>query len=1064
VATFVATFRRLLSLEKEKTCKSGLLRDQGTATQADENRRKLTVVPICTNCGHENPAGATFCNACAASLIRFQGSREQRKVVTVLFCDVAGSTALAESVDPEVLRALLARYFERMRGIVEYHGGVVEKFAGDAVMAVFGLPAVHEDDAVRALRSAAEMRDALPQLGIEGRLGVATGEIVTGTRERLATGDAVNVAARLEQAAQPGEILVGEQTLRLARHAAEVEVVEPLMLKGKREPVPAWRLLSVANETLPRPPGSVLVGREQELLLLADAWQRVRSDRRCELVSVVGEAGVGKSRLVAEHLARLEALVVRGRCLPYGEGITYWPVVEILEQLAPRIGDLELDSAVDDALEGLVAGDATVPTDEIGWAFRRMLEAIAVRQPLVVVFDDIQWGEEAFLDLIEQVVVLAAHAPIHLLCLSRPELLDRRPGWGGILRLAPLADADAERLIDARLAGRALEHQSRLQILAAAGGNPLFVEEMAAMLLESATDVVSVPPSIQALLAARLEQLDPAERIVLERAAVEGEIFHRGAVQTLTPEESHLTTRLISLVRKELIRPDRSPRAGQDGFRFRHLLIRDAAYAGLSKASRAELHERFASWLEEHAADLAELEEIAGYHLEQAYRYHTELAPSNDSVRRLGERAAERLLEAGRRASSRWDVIAAIPLLERAASLFERDDLRRLRLLPELATDLLAAKQQLRAEAVAREAVQATSEAADAFTQAHAQLAMLRVSWRDPAAGMKGEDICRAAIRTFEQLGDEAGLADAWRTLGELHGERYDMAAQEQALAKALAHASRANDPRAETIVRIIYGLALMEGPEPFDQISQVQQRNLEWARANRSRRLEAASLVLGGRLRAMQGYFDEARALVAQARALFEQLGITMGLSAVARWSGEVEELSGDFAAAEKEYRTAAEICERAGDRNGTGWVALSLARLADLQGRPEQAQKLARIGKRNLPRDDRWLRKEQRLRHAREMARREKSEKAVRLADEAVALATPPGAALERATTLKDAADVLASIGHADQAASIAREALQLYEQKGNLVAASRTRTMLTALKNADLSHRSMVELTTD
>src|SRR5437016_4906184 len=287
---------------------------------------------VCASCGHELPEGAKFCLECGAPVAPAAAQREQRKTVTILSCDIAGSTALGESTDPEALRALLARYFERMKGIVESHGGSVEKFIGDAVMAVFGVPAVHEDDALRACRAAVEMREALPELGVEGRIGVMTGEVVTGTEERLATGDAVNVAARLEQAAQPGEVLIGEPTLALVGGAVEVEPVDPLELKGKAEPVPAYRLLNV-HDAPERRHEALFVGRERELALVGEAWERVQAEQRCELVTVVGDAGVGKSRLAAEALASLEATVVRGRCLPYGEGITYWPVVEVLKQL-----------------------------------------------------------------------------------------------------------------------------------------------------------------------------------------------------------------------------------------------------------------------------------------------------------------------------------------------------------------------------------------------------------------------------------------------------------------------------------------------------------------------------------------------------------------------------------------------------------------------------------------------------------------------------------------------------------------------------------------------------------
>jgi class 3 adenylate cyclase len=326
-------------------------------------------VAICASCGQANPEGARFCNACAASLDAAPAEREQRKTVSIVFCDITGSTELGESTDPEALRALLARYFERMRGIVESHGGSVEKFIGDAVMAVFGVPVTHEDDALRACRAAVEMRDALPELGIAGRLGVNTGEVVTGTEERLATGDAVNVAARLEQAAAPGEVLIGEETLRLVRAAVSVGEERRLDLKGKADPVGAYPLLGVTGE-LERSFSTPMVGRERELQGLRDAFARADADRSCQLFTILGSAGVGKSRLAAEFLAALEAQVVRGRCLSYGEGITYWPVVEIVKQFGTL---LEGDAAR--PLRSLLGeSELSVSAEEIAWGFRKLLE------------------------------------------------------------------------------------------------------------------------------------------------------------------------------------------------------------------------------------------------------------------------------------------------------------------------------------------------------------------------------------------------------------------------------------------------------------------------------------------------------------------------------------------------------------------------------------------------------------------------------------------------------------------------------------------------------------------
>jgi class 3 adenylate cyclase len=576
-----------------------------------------------------------------------------RKVVTVLFCDVVGSTALGESVDPEALQGLLARYFERMKGIVESHGGAVEKFIGDAVMAVFGVPVAHEDDALRACRAAVEMRDALPELGVAGRIGVNTGEVLAGTEERLATGDAVNVAARLEQAAAPGEVLIAAETLALAGAAVEVAKERLLELKGKSESVPAHLLVAV-REAPERSHASRFVGRERELQQLLDAWERARAGPGCELVTVAGDAGVGKSRLVSEALARLDARAVRGRCLSYGEGITYWPVVEVVKQLDALPDDTEAANAI----RSLLGERETVSgTDEIAWAFRKLLEEQA---PVVVCFDDVQWGEETFLDLVESTVLLSTGAPILLVCVTRPELLDRRSSWPATLRLEPLPEEQA-----AVLVGKTVSDSLRQKIVRASGGNPLFLTEMV-MLSDERGDEVEVPPTLRALLAARLDQLDEPERRVLERGAIEGELFHRGSVQALAPEETQITPRLAALVRRDLVRPDRPQLPREDAYRFRHLLIRDAAYDALPKAIRSDLRRRFAAWLEERGRSLVELDEILGYHLEQAVRYQAELSRPDPELALV---AGDRLAAAGRRAEGRADSRAAASLIERALVL-----------------------------------------------------------------------------------------------------------------------------------------------------------------------------------------------------------------------------------------------------------------------------------------------------------------------------------------------------------------------------------------------------------
>ena len=622
---------------------------------------------ICPSCGQTNPEGFKFCGNCAAPLTPAPQAREQRKTVTVLFCDVTGSTSLGETSDPEALRALLARYFERMKGIVEAHGGSVEKFIGDAVMAVFGVPQVHEDDALRAVRAAIEMRDALPGLGIQARIGVNTGEVVAGTAERLATGDAVNVAARLQQAAAPQEILIGEDTYELVEGVVDAQQVEPLTLKGKVRPVIAYLLLSLTGIPTRRNDAR-MVGRATELRRLHDAYDQAQRDRSCQLFTILGNAGVGKSRVVHEFREGLDATMVTGVCLSYGDGITYWPVVDVVQQLLALRPGLKLD---ENLASLLVEQSFTAPSDQIAWSFRKLLEDTARERPLVVVFDDLQWAEPKFLDLIEHVADLSRDVPILLLCMARPDLLDRRPTWAGgklnatTLLLEPLSGVESAEMVEALVGG--MSEHARERVVEAAEGNPLFVEEMVALVRDSGDENVRVPPTIHALLAARLDQLDAPEREVLERGSIEGRLFHRGAVEAMYPEEHQVGSRLTALVRKDLVRPDKADLPGEDAFRFRHLLIRDAAYDALPKSTRADLHQMFARWLEEFGTDLPELDEILGYHLEQACRYAQELGQPVDP--NLASRARERLASAGRRALARGDHNAQENLLHRAGEL-----------------------------------------------------------------------------------------------------------------------------------------------------------------------------------------------------------------------------------------------------------------------------------------------------------------------------------------------------------------------------------------------------------
>jgi len=1000
-------------------------------------------VATCAGCGKEVSGDFAFCPFCGEALPEASPrGRETRKVVTVLFCDLTGSTELGERLDPEALRSLLARYFERMAGIVERHGGSVEKFIGDAVMAVFGVPVVHEDDALRALRAALEMRDALPELGVEGRIGVMTGEVVTGTAERLATGDAVNVAARLEQAAEPGEILVGDETFRLARDAAEVESIPPLELKGKSEPLRAHRLIAVhGDEAFARRLDTPLVGRETELGRLRYAFDQAQGDRSCQLFTILGAAGVGKSRLAAEFLGSIdEAIVVRGRCLPYGEGITYWPVVEVVKQLP----EVELEESTAHGIRTLLGEEQVAAKEEIARAFRMLLQTVAAEQTVVCVFDDVHWGEQTFLDLVEHVADLSRDAPILLLCIARPELLESRPGWAGgkvnstSVLLEPLGPEEAERMLESITH---LDEATRARILDAAEGNPLFVEQMVALVGDGSSGAVTVPPTIQALLSARLEQLDEAERVVLERGAVEGRIFHHGAVQALAPEEPEVTTRLTSLVRKELVRPDKPQFPGEDAFRFRHVLIRDAAYDALPKSTRADLHERYATWLNGNGSHLVELEELLGYHLEQAYYCRVDLGLSSDGTVALGQEAGKRLAVAGRRAFDRFDMSAAINLLGRATAVLPVDDPVRSEQLALLGRALVEAGDWERAKIALEEARERADAAGErrVAAEVEVELAFLTLHTESDVTHAAIEARLAAAMRTFEEIGDEAGLASTLTASSRLPFWRGDIVASIEQEERAVAHARSAGLAVQELEAFQALVLSMVEGPTPVPVILE---------RLEEIGRLTSGSSrtdVLLHRVRAncelMRGNLEAARASAAAAKALATELGLNVLLATgIARTSVQIDLFDGDFEAAEAEAAFACDLLEAAQD---WGHYVSQLPLLMDAlypQGRAEEVAEKLELAEGYAIEED--LDAQVSLRRGRSMLLLSRGDLAgaEALAREAVERCEGKTFMMVQAEALLHLASVAQQNGHDAEAAAARDRAIEIYEAKGCTAFAAR------------------------
>jgi class 3 adenylate cyclase/tetratricopeptide (TPR) repeat protein len=994
-------------------------------------------------------------------------------------------------MDPESLRLVLSRYFDEMRSSVEDHGGAIEKFIGDAVLAVFGVPQVHEDDALRAIRAADEMRTRLLRLNeelarggdfrLQIRIGVNTGEVLADDipdRDRIVTGDSVNVAARLQQAAGPGQILIGEETFRLVRGAIEVESIGPLVLKGKGDRLPAYRVREIiaGARARTRRLDAPMVGRRRALSVLRSAFDGAVDDRVCQLVTVLGPAGVGKSRLVEEFIACLpKAAVYRGRCLPYGEGVTFFPVVEIMKQAT---GSIDVDggtfrdrlaSLVDDDDEhrdaissrvAQLAGVADAPSaEETFWACRRLFEAIAGRRPLVLVLDDIQWGGTTFLDLVENIADLSRDVPILLLAMARPDLLDSRPGWGGgklnavAITLEPLSEEDCGTLIDSLLGTTELDPDVRRRIAEAAGGTPLFVEEMLAKLIddglltkvddrwEAVPDLsnVPLPLTIATLLAARIDQLPVNERAVLERAAIAGDHFFGGAVRALLDpnDRAEVDLRLSSLLRKDLIRPERSSLPREDAYRFRHLLIRDAAYEAMPKQLRAQLHEGYASWLERVAeGEITEHEEIVGFHMEQAVRYRTELGLDRDPA--LAERAAEYLAAAGRRASTRLDLPASSNLLGRAAALLPHNDPDRMRLKADEGVALSRLGESRRAEGIFDEVIEAARRSGNVVIEARARIDRLWAR-RDTEPARWLEEMraeVEPLIPVLEDHRDDLGLTKGLQLLASGWQFEGRMGESESLLETALVFARRAGDPLEEAEIVAEFLFALPFGPTPVEDALRRAEEIASQVQAD----LRFDGWVLGVRseLEAMRGRFEEARRLATSEEEIHRELRWGIFSAAYHRWF--IETLAGRPGAAEDAIRQRLDGLHSDEVMSRWGVDALLASSLCE-QGRFLEARELA----------DRWATTDGDDRHARIIwlgvrartaAHVGDLDEAQRHAREGVEIAAVTDELNTRANSLMNLAWVQREANDTAGARTSFTDAVQLYERKGNVAAAARAR----------------------
>ena len=976
-----------------------------------------------------------------------------RRLVTILFVDVVESMALAEALDPEALATVLRSYFETVSAAITRHGGAVEKYAGDAVMAVFGIPVSHEDDALRAARAALDLRAGIAALnerlvqdhgvGLETRIGIESGEVVTtptDARQRLVAGETVGIAARLEQAAGADEIVVGELAGRLIDHAARLEPLGELAIKGKRQPVRAFRLIEIesVSPAFERRLDAPLVGRKRELAGLRKELKRATDESTLRAAVVVGSPGVGKSRL-AEELARRAKGVTAlfGRCLSYGEGITYWPLREIVQQAA--------EGEERDAILAALEAETPPPAPEIAWRFRQLCEALARERPLVLVFDDVHWAEPTFLELVEHLAD-KAEGPILVVCLARDELLEDRPafleGRGNASRIVldALSADETEALLEG-LGGTVLETDQRGRIVESAEGNPLFLEQLLALALEGGLAERSLPETIQALLVARLDRLGPGERAVLERGAVVGKEFSAEDVISLLDPEAAPTVdaHLRSLAGRGFVRP-----RGEEAFSFRHVLVQEAVYRAAPKRLRAELHERFADRLDRVVQELAELDELVGYHLEQAHRLCTELGESDRRTAQLAEDGGRRLGDAGIRAWKRNDVHATTNLLGRATALLPQGEPLRRELLCELGIALRAIGDPAAAEDVLAQAISASRAAGDRRIELRARIEHEYV--RLPLTpGMTADallDATAEGIPIFETMEDNRALGRAWLLAGFVEGARRGRhQAREEAADRALVYYKSSNWPTSTCLGEISWGLYY--GPRPVsDAISRCEQL----LRVQVSDRVGGANVeVFLGGLVAQRGDFDEARELVASAEATFEDLGHSTSTSNFsATILGEIELLAGNVIKAEQILRELCKELEQGHAYSHLSSRAGDLAEALYAQGRLDEAEEWARIAERHAAVDDLDARILWTPVRAKILARRGAFDEAQQLAREAVAISELSDALNRRAKAQRDLGEVFRLAGRGHDASLAFERAIELYEQKGNLVGAAQVRLL--------------------
>ena len=988
-------------------------------------------------------------------------------MVTVVFTDLVGSTALAEGLDPETLRVALDRYFESASKEVGRNGGAIEKFIGDAVVAVFGLPTVHEDDAIRGIRAALAMQEALGRVNeglqrdfgirLQTRTGVNTGEVVTGdpaAGERLVTGDAVNIAARLEQAAAPDTILVGRTTYLLSRGVGVFEHVPPLALKGMAHPTPVYLLRSLDENLAAVGSATPFVDRDQELQTLLAALNRTAGVEQAQSTTIVGEPGIGKSRLAAEALKSSGSLAVQGRCLPYGDGITYWPIVQILQAISEvRDDDIEDDvirklrrttpRPVDDLtvapLVSLLTGSRIYPIEETARAFRNYMEAIVAAGATTLLIEDVHWAEPTLLELIDYLA--RSEIDLRVLCTARPELLDARPEWvrsSSIVMLGPLRPQDSAQLI-IDLAGAGVRPSLHRQLLEVAGGNPFFAEQIVSMLEEQgalravdprssseAPESIALPPSVNAVLDARLELLPSPVRKVAEQAAVVGKLFYHRAVVDLAGHGAEVDAHIAYLVAHGFVQPEATDLPGEEAYAFRHILIRDAVYRGSLKRDRARWHEQMGQWLQVRSESSAGNEEFVAYHFEQAFEFRTELGLKDQRTSGLAAQASQLLTFAGQRAADRNDAPAAAVLLRRALALAPTEHLR-LGLLVDLSVAELDAGNTADAVSRASAAVSGAEQTGDAALGMRARATALMIDRVANAIdATAGKAQAEQLLEELLSIGDRRTEAEVTFTLGMMEFTLGNMSTSASRFEAAAALAVEVGDqPLADRALDWMV-LPLAYGPIPVSTAIAAITRIVQTSRPRS--RVEASARLSLSVLEAMALQMKEARADADLAREIYEELGMRLEVAASSQGLAAMELLAGEPARAEAELVADSVLLEELGGQAYLVTTQLRLAQVLDAQGRIAEASQIVERIRESVPADEVDAQSQMSSITVHALVAMGRDREAEELAKQAVEVVSTSDRYDTLPTALVDLGDVVGVLGHR-------REALQLFERARGL-----------------------------